>query len=170
MAPPVRRNEPRPASTPSAPVCPAPPPAPARTEAPPTRTDRFEAAQAHIARAANGVRTVSDGIAATQVRDAFGPRRFGPFNLPGGSGPIVEGANTRLARGAGAASLAANVAQLPSAGALAFRDVRDALRNPTGENVRQAVGSTTGAASTALTAARDGLNLAGNVSKGPRRN
>ncbi|WIG95215.1 hypothetical protein [Myxococcus sp. SDU36] len=166
MAPPIRRNEPRPVPPPPAPArpTPPPPPPPARTEARPAQADRFEAAQGHISRVANGVRSVSDGIAATQVRDAFGPRRLGPVNLPGGSGSVVEGANTRLARGAGAVSLAANVAQLPGAGYLAARDVRDAIRNPTGENIRQAVGSTAGATSTALTAARDGLNLAGNVS------
>ncbi|GHG68308.1 hypothetical protein [Comamonas sp. JC664] len=167
MAPPIRRNEPRPVPPPPAPARPAPPPPPpppARTEARPAQGDRFEAAAGQVARAANGVRSVSDGIAATQVRDAFGPRRFGPVNLPGGSGRVVEGANTALSRGAGAVSLAANVAQLPGAGYLAARDVREAIRNPNADTIRQAAGSTAGAASTALTATRDGLNLAGNVS------
>ncbi|QDE66601.1 hypothetical protein [Myxococcus xanthus] len=168
MAPPIRRNEPRPVPTPPVTARPTPPPPPppppARAEARPAQADRFEDAHNRVTQAATGLRSVSDAAVATQVRDAFGPRRFGPVNLPGGNGPVVEGANTRLARGAGAVSLAANVAQLPTGAVETFRDVRDALRNPTEANVREAVGTASGTLSTGLMAARDGLNLAGNVS------
>lgn len=167
MAPPIRRNEPRPVPPPpvaARPTPPPPPPPPARTEARPGQTDRFEALHNGVTQAATGVRSVSDAAVATQVRDAFGPRRFGPVDLPGGNRPVVEGANTRLSRGAGALSLAANVAQLPTGAIETFRDVRDAFRNPTAENIREAVGTASGTVSTGLMAARDGLSLAGNVS------
>ncbi|MCP3162838.1 hypothetical protein [Myxococcus qinghaiensis] len=111
----------------------------------------------------NGVRQFTDTVAATQVRRAGGPIRFGPLEtaLPGGT---VEGVNTRSARWAGGVSTAASVAQLPGAAYLSARDVREAFRNPSGESANRALGSTAGLASTGLNAAKGGLELTGNVS------
>ncbi|WP_163787226.1 hypothetical protein [Myxococcus vastator] len=166
MAPPIRRNPPHPPVPPpqlrpqppvARPAPPPPPPPAARQE------DRFEAANNVVGQVANGVKSVADGVAATQVRDANGPRRIGPFSL-GSSGSTVEGANTRAARVAGGAGLAASVAQLPGAGYLAARDVRDAFRNPSGESINKAAGSVASLASTGLNVVKGGLEVAGNVS------
>jgi hypothetical protein len=158
------RNEPRPATTPTPaarPTPPAPrPPAPAQGQA-----DRFETAHNRVSQVANGAKSISDGVAATQVRGAAGPQRFGPWEIPGrGSAGTVEGVNTRGARWAGAAGTAASVSQLPGAAYLAFRDTRDFFRNPSLEGANRAAGSVASAASTGLNVAKGALETAGNVS------
>jgi len=110
----------------------------------------------------NGVRQFSDAVGATQVNRAQGPIRFGRLDT-GLLGTTVTGANTQPARLAGGVSTAASVAQLPGAAYLAFRDVRDAFRAPSGESANRAAGSVAGLASTGLNAAKGGLDLAGNV-------
>ncbi|WP_426749195.1 hypothetical protein [Myxococcus sp. Y35] len=172
MAPPIRRNEPRPPVVPpqvnARPAPPPPPPPPAPEVKKEKEKDRFEAAHNVASQVSNGVKSISDGVAATQVNDTNGPRRFGPFSRIGpvsfGSGSTVEGANTRASRGAGAVGLAASAAQLPGAGYLAARDVRDAFRNPNGETINKAAGSVASFASTGLNVVKGGLELAGNVS------
>lgn len=166
MAPIEPRTTPSPTPT-SRPAQPSatPPSASRSAEAPATpagRSDRWEAGANEVARATNGVRQFSDAVAATQVRRAQGPIRFGPLDT-GRLGTTVAGANTPSARWAGGLSTAASVAQLPGAAYLSFRDVRDALRDPSGESANRALGSVSGLASTGLNAAKGGLELAGNV-------
>ncbi|AEI62470.1 hypothetical protein [Corallococcus macrosporus] len=163
MAPPIRRNEPRPVPPPPVTARPTPPPPPP-PPAPAKQEDRFEAAHNVVGQFANGAKIASDSVAGTQVREGTGPRRFGNTALPGGNGSIVEGTNTRLSRGAGAVGLAASVSQLPGAGYLAARDVRDAFRNPSGESINKAAGSVASLASTGLNVVKGGLEVAGNVS------
>ncbi len=134
------RNEPRPVPTPTVRPTPTPAPAPrAETRPAAPQSDRFEEAHNQVSQVANGAKSISDGVASTQVRRAPGPQRFGPFEIPGRSGgATVEGVNTRGARWAGAAGTAASVAQLPGAAYLAFRDTRDFFRNPSGATANKA--------------------------------
>src|SRR5690242_10718469 len=111
------RNDPRLTPTPAPNARPTTPP-PARPQAPAQSQggDQFESAHNRVSQVANGVKSLSDGVAATQVRRAPGPQRFGPLEIPGrGNSATVEGVNTRGARWAGAAGTAASVAQLPGA-------------------------------------------------------
>ncbi|WP_164007812.1 hypothetical protein [Pyxidicoccus trucidator] len=161
------RNEPRPVPTPTVRPTPTPAPAP-RAEARPAgqpQSDRFEEAHNQVSQVANGAKSISDGVAATQVRRAPGPQRFGPWEIPGrAGGATVEGVNTRASRGAGVVGTLASAAQLPGAAYTAFRDTRDFFRNPSGATANKAFGSVAGAASTALNVVKGGLETAGNIS------
>jgi hypothetical protein len=153
-APTVRRQ---PAATPPA----RQPAAQGRTQQP----DRFEQAHNTASTYTTGVKVLSDGVLATQVQRGSGQRQFGPFNLPGGSErAVVDGVNTRSARWAGGVSTAVSVTQLPGAGYLAYRDTREYFRNPSRATGAAAAGSVAGAASTGLSVASGGLELAGRVS------
>lgn len=159
------RNDSRvtPPSTPAA--RPAQPSAPRTQASAQGQADQFESANNRVGQGANGLRSLTDGVAATQVRGAAGPQRLGPWELPGrGNAATVEGVNTRGARWAGAAGTAASVAQLPGAAYLAFRDTRDFFRNPSAATANTAAGSVAGAASTGLNVVKGGLETAGNVS------
>lgn len=143
------RNEPQPVSTPvrrpTPTSTPTPTPqarAPARPTAPPQspQADRFEAAHNRVSQAANGVKSVSDTVAALQH------------------------GNTRGARWSGGVGTAASVAQLPGAAYLAYRDTRDFFRNPSGATANKAGGSVASAASTGLNVAKGTLETAGLVS------
>jgi hypothetical protein len=160
------RPEPRPAPTPTPAARPTQtPPRPQAKPAQAQQADRFEETHNRVSQAANGVKSLSDGVASTQVRRAPGPQQFGPWEIPGrGNKPTVEGVNTRGARWAGAAGTAASVAQLPGAAYLAFRDTRDFFRNPSAATANKAAGSVASAASTGLNVVKGGLELAGNVS------
>ncbi|RYZ34395.1 MAG: hypothetical protein EOO71_39180 [Myxococcaceae bacterium] len=170
-APPVVRQPPRPAVPPRTaappPVVQQPPrpAAPPPSAAPQPQGDRFEDAHNAISQVANGVKSVTDGVSATQVRTTNGPRQFGNFNLPLADGPTVSGANTAAARRAGAGGLAASVAQLPGAAYVAGRDVVNAVGNPSFESINRAAGSVASAASTGLNVAKGGLELAGNIAE-----
>ncbi|MFP2928954.1 hypothetical protein ACLESO_27900 [Pyxidicoccus sp. 3LG] len=68
---------------------------------PQAQSDGFEQAHNPVSQVATGARSLADGVAATQVRGAPGPQRFGPWATPGqGNSPTVEGVNTGAASGA----------------------------------------------------------------------
>ena len=161
----------RPTGTPTPTARPTPTPTPARPQvraqpqSQPQQPDRFEEAGTQVSRVANGAKSVSDGVASTQMRRAPGPQKLGPWNIPGRENrATVEGVNTRGARWAGAVGTAASVAQLPGAAYTAFRDTRDFFKNPSGATAAKAGSSLFGAASTGLNVLKGGLEFAGNVS------
>ncbi len=166
MSPPIRRNAPRPVATPRPtpqPVRPEARPAPQRPAAQQqTQRDRWEGPINAVNRVANGVKSISDAVGATQTRTTNGVRTVGPVAV-GGHGRIVEGRNTATSRWAGGVSTAAGAAQLPGAIYTAARDVRQALRTRSAEDINTALGSVAGAGSTAVSVAKGGLETVGNV-------
>jgi hypothetical protein len=133
---------------------PAAQPTPQQQEA---QRDRFDAPISAVSQGSNVVKTATDSVAASQTRTTPGQRSIGPVNIGPEGRSTVEPLNTQANRVAGRVGTAASVAQLPGAAYTAIRDGRNAINDPSAENVTRAVGSGASAVSTAANAAKGAI-------------
>jgi len=162
---PVAAPPPTPIEAPSAPKAEATPTPPAASpEATPTpsatpqqqeqQKDRFEDPINAVNRGANGVKSATDFLSAMNTDTTPGQRQIGPINIGPEGRSVVDPLNTRANRIVGGVGAAASAAQLPGAAYTALRDGRNAINDPTAENITRAAGSGASALSTAANTAK----------------
>lgn len=126
--------------------------------------DRFDDPINAVNRGANAVKSVTDSVAASQTRTTPGQRQIGPLEIGPEGRSTVDPLNTRANRVAGRVGTAASAAQLPGAAYTAIRDGRNAINDPSAENITKAVGSGASAISTAANTAKGAIET-GNLAR-----